>query len=206
MLEMLFPDEQKFFAQFAEIAAHLTRAATMLQEGFEDPSRWLDLSAKIEQVEREADLAADKADLGTQQMFIPPLDPEDIHLLSISLRRVVDIIGGAARRVVSLRATERREPAVQLARTLVRATGEIERAIRRVKESDFVLEQCRLIKECEEEGDELSANAISDLFDGHPDPIDILRWKTLYDQLEEALDACDDVANELETMTVKHTY
>jgi uncharacterized protein len=206
MLEMLFPNERKFFAQFTQIATHLTRAATMLQQGFDDPSRWPDLSLQIEQTEREADAAADRADLGTQQLFIPPLDPEDIHLLSLSLRRVVDIIGGTARRVVSLRATERREPAVQLARTLVRATQEIELAIGRVKESDFVLEQCLLIKECEEEGDELSSNAISGLFDGRPDPIDVLRWKTLYDQLEEALDACDDVANELETMTVKHTY
>jgi uncharacterized protein Yka (UPF0111/DUF47 family) len=204
MLEMLFPNERTFFARFSQIARHLTRAAVMLREGFEEPSRWLDLSASIEQVEREADDASHDVDVGTHRMFIPPMDREDIHLLSTGLRRVVDIIGGAARRAVSLRATERRDPAVQLAGTLVRATEEIEQAIGRIKDSNFVLEQCRLIKQCEEEGDAISASAISNLFDGRPNPIDVLRWKTIYEQLEEGLDACEDVANELETLTVKH--
>jgi uncharacterized protein len=204
MLEMLFPDQRKFFTQFAQIAEHLTRAAVMLQQGFEEPSRWRDLLTRIQDVEREADTAAHDVDVGTDRMLVPPMDREDIHLLSTRLRRVVDIVGGAARRAVSLRATERREPAVQLARTLVRATEEIEQAIGHVKESNFVLEQCRLIKQCEVEGDAISANAISSLFDGRPNPIDVLRWKTIYDQLEEALDACEDVANELETITVKH--
>jgi uncharacterized protein Yka (UPF0111/DUF47 family) len=204
MLEMLFPDQRKFFAQFAHIAEHLTKAAVMLQQGFEEPSRWRDLLTRIQEVEREADTAAHDMDVGTHRLFVPPMDREDIHLLSTRLRRVVDIVGGAARRAVSLRATERREPAVQLARTLVRATEEIEQAIGHIKESNFVLEQCRLIKQCEEEGDAISASAISNLFDGHPNPIDVLRWKTIYDQLEEGLDACEDVANELETITVKH--
>jgi uncharacterized protein Yka (UPF0111/DUF47 family) len=204
MLEMLFPDERKFFAQFAQIAEHLTRAARMLQQGFEEPARWPDLSAGIEQVQGEADTAAHDVDVGTHRMFIPPMDREDIHLLSTQLRRVVDIVGGAARRAVSLRATERREPAVQLARTLVRAAAEIEQAIGHIKDSNVVLEQCRLIQECKAEGDVISERAISDLFDGHPNPIDVLRWKTIYDQLEEGLDACEDVAHELETLTVKH--
>ena len=46
---------------------------------------------------------------------------------------------------------------------------------------------------------------MAELFAGAPDPVDVIRWKTLYDQLEDTLDACDDVANELETITVKHT-
>ena len=205
MLEMLFPNERRFYAQFAQIAEHLTRAATMLQQGFEEPSRWADLSARIEQVEREADEASHAVDAGTKGMFIPPLDREDIHQLSTLLRRVVDTTGGVARRAVSLRATERREPAVQLVRTLVRAASAIEQAIAHVKDASLVLEQSRVIKQCEEEADTVSANAISELFEGHPDPIDVLRWKTLYGQLEKALDACEDVADELEIITLKHT-
>jgi predicted phosphate transport protein (TIGR00153 family) len=205
MLEMLFPNERKFYAQFAQIAEHLTRAARMLQQGFDEPSRWSELAVSIEQVEREADDASHAVDVGTKGLFIPPLDREDIHQLSTLLRRVVDRTGGVARRAVSLRATERREPAVQLARTLVRATGAIEQAIAHVKEATLVLEQSRVIKECEEEADTISANAISALFEGHPAPIDVLRWKTLYGQLEKAVDACEDVADELEIIAVKHT-
>jgi uncharacterized protein len=204
MLERLFPNEGKFFTQFAEIAEHLTRSARMLQEGFQEPSRWHDLAARIKQVEQEADDTSHAVDIGTDRMLIPPMDREDIHLLSTELRRVADIIGGAARRAVSLRAMERREPAIQLAGTLVCATEEIEQAVSHIKESNLVLERCRAIKRCEEVGDTIHSTAVSNLFEGQPNPINVLRWKTLYDQLEEALDACEDVANELETITVKH--
>jgi uncharacterized protein len=205
MLERLFPDEKKFFARFAEIAEHLTRAARLLAEGFEQPARWAELSHRIEQVEQEADDTSHAVDTGTERMFIPPMDREDIHLLSTGLRRTVDIIGGTARRAVSLRASDRREPAVELARMLIRATEEIEQAVIHIKDSRLVLERTRAIKQCEEEGDAIHTAAVSGLFEGNPDPIDVLRWKTLYDQLEEALDACQDVADELETTTVKHT-
>jgi uncharacterized protein Yka (UPF0111/DUF47 family) len=138
------------------------------------------------------------------QLFIPPMDREDIHLLSTRLALVADFIGGTARRAVSLRATERREPAVVLARLVVRASREIEAAVRNIRTGDDVLARCREIKRTEEEGDAAWETAVEQLFAGTPDPIDVIRWKALYDQLEDTLDACDDVANELETITVKH--
>ena len=73
-----------------------------------------------------------------------------------------------------------------------------------LREGDLVLAHCREIKRDEEEGDRVWESAVSDLFAAERVPLDILRWKTLYDQLEEALDACEDVANELETISVKH--
>jgi hypothetical protein len=138
------------------------------------------------------------------QLFIPPMDREDIHLLSTRLALVGDFIGGTARRAVSLRVTTRREAAVGLARILVRAAREIEAAVRHIRSSDEVLARCREIKRAEEEGDAAWESAMTELFAGAPDPVDVIRWKTLYDQLEDTLDACDDVANELETITVKH--
>jgi uncharacterized protein len=204
MLGWLFPDENRFFAQFSQIGEHLTRSARLLQQGFEDPSHWQELLRQIEQVEQEGDAISHAVDTGSERMFIPPMDREDIHLLSTELRRVVDMIGGTARRAVSLRARDRREPAVQLAEILVKATGEIEQAVAHIRESDLVLERCRAVKEWEEQGDAIHSSAVSQLFQGRPDPIDVIRWKTLYDQLEDTLDACDDVADELETITVKH--
>jgi hypothetical protein len=118
---------------------------------------------------------------------------------------VADFIGGTARRVVSLRATTRREPAVVLARIIVRAVREIEAAVSHIRSGDEVLARCREIKQAEEEGDAVWEAAVAELFAGNPDPVDVIRWKALYDQLEDTLDACDDVANELETITVKHT-
>jgi hypothetical protein len=204
MLDWLFPDERKFFARFTGVAQRVTTAATLLEQAFDDPSRLVELSTSIEHLDHETDAAIHDLDVGADRMFIPPLDREDIHLLSIGLGRVVDIIGGAARRAVSLRATGRQDAAVRLTRILVSAVQEIEAAVGHIREGDEVMAHCRQIKQAEKDADGVWEAAVSDLFAGGSDPLEVLRWKTLYDQLEDAVDACDDVANELETITVKH--
>jgi uncharacterized protein Yka (UPF0111/DUF47 family) len=204
-MSWLFPDERKFFEDFSGIAGRLTTAAMLLEEALEQPARLPELLAKIDRVQHEADEAAHDLDLNVDKLFIPPMDREDIHILTTRLGYVADFIGGTARRAVSLGATERREPAVALARILVRAVREIEGAVSHLRTGEEVLIRCRKIKQAEEEGDSVWEAAVTELFAGTPDPVDVIRWKTLYDQLEDTLDACDDVANELETITVKHT-
>ena len=204
-MSWLFPDERKFFDDFSGIAARLTAEATLLEQALDQPARLPELLAEIERVQREADDAAHDLDLNIDKLFIPPMDREDIHVLSVRLGYVADFIGGTARRAVSLRASTRREPAVVLARIILRAVREIEGAVRHLRTGEEVLLRCRAIKEAEQEGDAAWEAALTELFAGTPDPIEVIRWKTLYDQLEDTLDACDDVANELETITVKHT-
>lgn len=204
-MSWLFPDERKFFDDFSGIAARLTAEATLLEQALDQPARLRELNAEIDRVQHETDQAAHDLDLNIDKLFIPPMDREDIHLLSMRLGYVADFIGGTARRAVSLRATTRREPAVALARIIVRAVQEMEGAVRNLRTGDQVLLRCRAIKQAEEEGDATWEAAVTDLFAGNPDPIEVIRWKTLYDQLEDTLDACEDVANELETITVKHT-
>lgn len=204
-MSWLFPDERKFFEHFSGIAAHLTTVATLLEQALDDPVRLPEFVAQIDRVQHETDVAAHELDLNVDKVFIPPMDREDIHLLSTELSQVADFIGGTARRAVSLKATTRREPAVVLARIIVRAVRDIEAAVRQIRTGDEVLARCQAIKQAEEEGDAVWTAAVTALFDGSPDPVDVIRWKALYDQLEDTLDACDDVANELETITVKHT-
>ena len=204
-MSWLFPDERKFFEHFTGIAARLTAAATLLEQALEEPERLAVFLEQIDHVQRETDEAAQDLDVNFEKLFIPPMDREDIHLLSTRLSLVADFIGGTARRAVSLRATTRREPAVAMARIIVRAAREIEAAVSHIRTGEEVLARCREIKQAEEEGDAVWEAAVAELFAGDPDPVDVIRWKTLYDQLEDTLDACDDVANELETITVKHT-
>jgi uncharacterized protein Yka (UPF0111/DUF47 family) len=200
----LFPDERRFFDDFSQIAGQLTTLATLLEQALDDPTRLPQALTTIDQVQRETDEAAHELDIHMDSLFVPPMDREDIHLLTTRLSLVGDFIGGTARRVVSLKATTRREAAVGLARIVVRVVGEIEAAVRHIRESDEVLARCRSIKLAEEEGDAAWEAALTDLFSGTPDPVDVIRWKAIYDQLEDTLDACEDVANELETITVKH--
>jgi len=203
-MSWLFPDERKFFEDFSGIAARLTRVATLLERALDQPSQLPQCVAEIRRVQRETDLAARGLDRNVDKLFIPPMDRDDIHLLSTRLSLVADFISGTARRAVSLRATTRREPAVVLARIIVRAVSEIEASVSQIRSGDDVLARCEAIRQAEEEGDAVWAAAITDLFAGSPDPVDVLRWKALFDQLEDTLDACEDVANELETVTVKH--
>jgi uncharacterized protein Yka (UPF0111/DUF47 family) len=203
-MSWLFPDERSFFEDFSAIAARLTTLATLLEEALDDPSRLPESIATIGRVQRDTDEAARELDLHMDNLFIPPMDREDIHLLSTRLGLVGDFIGGTARRAVSLRATTRREPAVGLARIITGAVREIEAAVRSIRTGDEVLARCQEVKRAEEEGDVAWEAAVTELFAGTPDPVDVIRWKALYDQLEDTLDACEDVANELETITVKH--
>jgi hypothetical protein len=205
MVSWLFPDERKFFEHFGDIAGQLTTVAIMLEQALDDPARLPELSAKIDRVQRETDVAAHDLDVNVDKLFVPPMDREDIHLLSTQLGLVAAFIGGTARRAVSLRANTRRESAVLLARIIVRAVGEIELAVRHIRTGDDVLAHCEEIRRAEGEGDDAWEAAVTELFAGVPDPVDVIRWKALYDQLEETLDTCEDVANELETITVKHT-
>ena len=85
------------------------------------------------------------------------------------------------------------------------ALTEIEAAVRNIRSGEEVLARCRAVKQAEEEGDATWEAAVTQLFAGSPDPVNVIRWKALYDQLEDTLDACENVANELETITVKHT-
>jgi uncharacterized protein Yka (UPF0111/DUF47 family) len=205
MVSWLFPDERKFFEHFSGIAARLTTAARLLEQALDEPARLPEFLATIDRVQHETDEAAHELDLNVDKLFVPPMDREDIHLLSTRLSQVADFIGGTARRAVSLRATQRREPAVVLARIIVRAVREIDAAVSHIRTGDEVLARCEEIKRAEEEGDAVWEAAVTELFAGRPDPVDVIRWKVLYDHLEDTLDACDDVANELETITVKHT-
>ena len=203
-MSWLFPNEKKFYDDFSGIATRLTTVATILEQALDQPGRLPVVLAQIERIQREADAAAHDLDLNLDKLFIPPMDREDIHQLSTRLSRVADIIGGTARRAVSFRATTRREPAVALARIVVRAVTEIESAVRDIRTGEHVLARCREVKRAEEEGDAAWEAAVTELFAGTPDPVDVIRWKALYDHLEDTLDACEDVANELETITVKH--
>ncbi len=200
-----FPDERKFFEHLSEIAAGLTTIARFLEEALDEPTRLPESIRNIDRVERETDVAAHDLDVNLDNLLIPPMDREDIHLLSTQLCRIADFIGGTARRAVSLAATQRREPAVALARHIGRAVREIEAAVGHIRSGDEVLARCRATKQIEEDGDAVWEAAVAELFAGTPDPVDVIRWKTLYDQLEDTLDACEDVADELETIAVKHT-
>lgn len=200
----LLPRDEAFFDLFAQLAKRMTAAARLLKELFAAPEQLEQTVAKIKAVEHEADEITHGIILRIDKSFVTPIDREDIHLLASEMDDVVDLIDGTARRAQMFHIRETRESARALADVLIRATDHIEAAVAHMKDSRVVVARGRDIKLREEEGDQLYHQAVGELFAGAPDPLDVIKWKELYDTLERALDQCEDVANVLESIALKH--
>ena len=205
----LLPRDEKFFDLFSAVASFTTEAAGLLQELLRtDAQRRGAIVDQIKRLEHQADQVTHEVVTRLDRVFITPLDREDIHLLATRLDNVVDLIDGTARRAAMFRVTDTKQHALQLTDVLVRAAGAIEKSVRDIRDPQAVAEYGREIKKLEEEGDGIYHAAVGALFDangGRPDPLEVMKWKELYDKLEEAMDECEDVSNVLESISLKNS-
>ena len=205
----LIPRDEGFYTLFSDLAKRLTSSAELLGQLFAEPARLEQLVAAIKTVEHEADNITHEVNLRIDRSFVTPLDREDIHLLASRLDNVVDLIDGTARRAQMFRVREMRPQARQLAAVVVKATACIAVAVDGMKQAKLVSQQARQIKQLEEEGDAIYQEAVGALFSGAdggvPDPLEVMKWKELFDKLEDTLDECEDVANVLESISIKNS-
>lgn len=200
----LIPRDTAFFAMFEQLAKRLTTSTRLLRELFANPGQLDHLVSSIKVVEHEADTITHDIISRIDKSFVTPIDREDIHLLASRLDNVVDLVDGTARRAQMFHITDVHESARKLCEVLIRATECIEAAVLRMKDARFVVEQGHKVKLLEEEGDAIYHEAVGELFRGSPDPLEVIKWKELYDTVERALDQCEDVANVLESIALKH--
>ena len=200
----LIPRDDVFFSMFASLASRATASARLLAELFANPGRLAELVTAIKQLEHEADTITHDVIARINRTFVTPIDREDIHLLASRLDDVIDQIDGTARRALMFRIDEVREPAIRMTAILIRSGEAIEGAVTHVKKPSIVVQMSVKVKQLEEEGDALYHAAVGGLFQGTPDPIQVIKWKELYDTIERALDRCEDVANTLESIALKN--
>jgi len=200
----LIPRDERFFDLFSEIAKRLTTSARLLSQLFAEPHKIDHYVAAIKTVEHEADDITHQVNAKLDTSFVTPLDREDIHALATRLDNVVDLIDGTARRAAMYHIKEVRGPANRLCDVLVRATDCIAEAVTGMKKGKVVAQKAREIKQLEEEGDGIYHEAVGALFRNGTDALEVLKWKDLYDTLEDALDECEDVANTLESISLKN--
>jgi uncharacterized protein Yka (UPF0111/DUF47 family) len=126
--------------------------------------------------------------------------------LASRLDDVVDLIDGAARRVQMYHAGEAPPGAILLGEVVVRATQALLVAVQSLEKNKnrTVLDACDQVKRLEEEGDSIYHEWVGKLFDGSPDPLVVIKWKEIYDTLENTLDHMEDVGNVLESISIKH--
>lgn len=204
MLGKLIPRDQEFFSLFNELAAHLLQVARLLNELFERPTAVTEQVRAIKAVEHKADQLTYEVSARIDRSFVTPFDREDIHELATRLDDVIDLIDGTSRRFEMLHITQVREPARKLSILLVEAAEHIERGIRGIKRPKEVHSAAIEVKRIEEEGDAIYHEAVGALFLGTPDPLDVIRWKEMYDVLEDATDRCMAVVHSMQSISLKN--
>ena len=201
----LLPREEEFFDLFAAVATRNKEAAQHLRELFEaTPERRTPHVEAIKRLEHEADQVTHEVVNRLDRTFITPLDREDIHQLASDLDDVMDAIDGTARRSQIFHLGAAPEGVKQLTEVIQRMVGVLAEAVGRLKKGDDVMKYCIETKKLEEEGDAIYHESLGQLFEKERDAIELIKWKEIYDNLERTLDEAEDVANVVESITIKH--
>ena len=201
----LLPREEEFFDLFTEVATRNKEAAQLLRELFEaPPERRTPHVEAIKRLEHEADQVTHEVVNRLDRTFITPLDREDIYQLASDLDDVMDAMDGCARRAQIFRLGSSPPGVRQLVEVIQRMVSVLAEAVGRLKKGDDVMRFCVEAKRLEEEGDAIYHEALGQMFENERDAIEIIKWKEIYDNLERTLDQAEDVANVVESITIKH--
>ena len=201
----LLPREEEFFDLFTEVANRNKQAAEQLRQLFEaPPDRRTPLVEAIKRLEHEADQVTHEVVNRLDRTFITPLDREDIHQLASDFDDVMDAIDGTARRTQIFRLGVAPAGVRHLVEVIQKMVGVLAEAVGRLKKGDDVMRFCIEAKQLEEEGDAIYHDVLGQLFEKERDAIEIIKWKEIYDDLERTLDQAEDVANVVESITIKH--
>jgi uncharacterized protein len=200
----LIPREEKFYADFIALADQLVTAAGLLERMMaSDPPDW-SLADQIQQVEHDCDTITHEIIQRLNRTFVTPIDREDIHSLAKSLDDVMDAIDAAASVIRRYHVAPVRFGARELAGVIAKSSDQVRMAVAALERKSGVHGLAVEVNRLENEADRLHDDALRRLFDEEKDPIAIIKWKEVLDFLEEATDRCEDVANVLEGVVVKH--
>jgi uncharacterized protein Yka (UPF0111/DUF47 family) len=206
MLKKFLPKETDFFSMFEKASLNVNRAADLLVEMMEDLSLSEIKTKEIYEAEQEGDMLTHEVMRSLNKTFLTPVDREDIHALVNRLDDVIDLIWASADRAMLFKLSSPLPEAVDLSKTLHETTQFIMKAVGCLKDKkySYIQEYCIEINRLENRGDRIFREALVKLFDTMKDPILVIKWKDVYEMLEEANDTCEDVANILEGIVLKH--
>ena len=201
-----FPKTIDFFEIFDRIASNISKAASVfvsLMENFDN----VDTMAKeIHELEQDGDVLTHDVMKKLNKTFITPIDREDLHALVSTLDDILDLIWAAADRLTVFKIKESTKEGIKMSKDLLITVEFVHKAIKELKEKNYshVQEYCIEINKLENRIDRAFRDALGYLFNEIKDPILIIKWKEIYEHLEDASDKCEDVANVLEAIVLKN--
>ncbi|CAN5541474.1 DUF47 family protein [soil metagenome] len=203
--QVFAPKDHQFFDLFEEAAANILRAAELLDEMLATYPEKAELAREIVLCEHEGDRITYDLVQRLNSTFVTPIDREDILALASGLDDIIDLTEEAADYLGLYRIEAPMEQAERLAHILREACRQVTEAMPRLRGFKDVSHFTNEIHRLETEGDRVTREAVASLFDTGIDPMVVIRWKDIFERLEEAIDATESVANTLANIVVKNS-
>ena len=200
----LAPRDRHFFDLFEEAGGNILRAAALLEELLTEYPERNELAREILICEQEGDRITHDIIQRLNSTFVTPIDREDIYALASGMDDVVDFIEEVADFLALYRIEAPMEQSQALARILHEAARQIAQAVPRLRTFDDIRHFTVEINRLENEGDRVVRQALASLFERGIDPMLVIRWKDIFERLEDAIDSCESVANILEGIVIKN--
>jgi len=200
----LVPQNREFYRLFARASANAVGIAELLVRLLEEFPVEGDLLREIKDAEHEGDrVTRELVDL-LNRTFVTAFDRDDIYRLAGALDDVCDHVDEAAENIAGYGVDRIRTAAKDQAQVILRSAQKLDQAVARLDGFKDATRQLDELRELEDEGDRLNREAVKELFASNEDPLAVIRWKDIHEQLEEAVDACENAADVLEAIMVKN--
>jgi uncharacterized protein len=203
----VFPPKSIVFFELFDNASHnAIKAASLLVAVFQDMDNLEMISREIKKCEKEGDMMTRDIINKLNKTFSPPIEHEDLHSLAIKVDDVVDMIWATVNKLTIFRLSVPTKEAISMANEILKTCEVMSKAFiaLRDKKYSFVEEYCIEIHSLENRVDRLYRDALGKLFAENKDPIEIIKWKDVYEYIEKAANACENVANCLQTIVLKY--
>ena len=204
MLNIL-PRDDRYFDRFSDLAHRIHESARIMNTFFSGEAGVAVVADQVKRLEHECDEISHEILRRIDRTFITPIDREDIHQLAVRLDDVIDLIDGTVRRLSVFKITQPTALSRNLARIVVEITRELVEAVSDLRKRKGVVEHCIRIKRFENEGDVAYHEAVASLFADHIPPIEVIKWKDVYENMERCIDQCEAVAHVLESVILKNS-
>jgi predicted phosphate transport protein (TIGR00153 family) len=203
--QLFAPKERQFFDLFEEASANLLLAAEMFEQTLLKWPEHEDLPREILKLEQNGDRITHEIVQRLNQTFVTPIEREDIYALAGGLDDILDFIEEVADFLSVYRIDRPLDQAKQMAQTLLQSCQQLAEAIPLLRSLGDIKQYTVEINRLENEGDRILREALAALFDNQTDPMLVIRWKDIFERLEDAIDACEKVANILEGIVIKNS-
>jgi len=202
-----FPREEKFFVLFDQSAQNVVKIAQQLRDMVDTWENVKERVGVITSLEHEGDAITHQIIAQLHRTFVTPLDREDIALLAEALDDITDFIHSAADAMLLYKIERPTDKARELANILVQAAMEVEKGVSEIHgriDRDKLLKLCVEINRLENVADSVYRSALAELFFNSADFAYLIKWREIYENIETAIDRCEDVANTLEGVVLKY--